>query len=412
MRYSPSLQWAICLTVLLSVAGFSMPAPVLTPLFLDTEKELFTALQGLDQVARVWWLGAVILLYPIGQLFGAPLFGRYSDKVGRKQILQFTLMGVAIGYLGMVVAIHTGNLWLLVISRLGAGFFNSNVAIAQAIAADISTPESKPRLFARINMALNLGWIIGPLSGGYAAYAWNDYSLPFVFGMSLALVNMLMITLWLPGIKPNAEQRQQAQARHLQTSRWALLKDAKLAPLFALTLFSYLAISMYFSYFNVYTVDVFDFGPREIAWSAVCISIPMMFGSWIGARLKARMKTSNLGMVGHGLMAAGMLTLPLMDTLEGFALTLLFTGVGMTISELATSLVVSNEASEAQQGEAMGMYRSVSMGSELAAVALGSVLIMVGVHWVFLAAGTFAAVAGYGFRMRRQAVARAKLSVA
>ncbi len=241
-----------------------MPAPVLTPLFLDTEKELFTALQGLDQVARVWWLGAVILLYPIGQLFGAPLFGRYSDRIGRKQVLQFTLLGVATGYLGMVVAIYTGSLWLLVISRLGAGFFNSNVAIAQAIAADISTPESKPRLFARINMALNLGWIIGPLSGGYAAYAWNDYSLPFVFGMSLALVNMLMITLWLPGIKPSAEQRQQAQARHLQTSRWALLKDAKLAPLFALTLFSYLAISMYFSYFNVYTVDVFDFGPRKL----------------------------------------------------------------------------------------------------------------------------------------------------
>lgn len=412
MRYSPSLQWAICLTVLLSVAGFSMPAPVLTPLFLDTEKDLFTALSGLDQVARIWWLGAVILLYPVGQLFGAPVFGRYSDKVGRKQVLLLTLTGVAIGYLGMIVAINTGDLWLLVLSRLGAGFFNSNVAIAQAIAADISTPETKPKLFSRINMALNLGWIVGPLTGGYAAYAWNDYSLPFIFGMMLVLVNLVMVAVWLPGIKPNAAEQQAASVRQQQSSRWALLMDTKLAPLFMLTLFSYMAISMYFSYFNVYTIDVFSFGPREIAWSAVCISIPMMFGSWLGARLKARMKTSVLGMIGHGLMAGGMLSLPLMTTLEGFAVTLLFTGVGMTISELATSLVVSNEVSDARQGEAMGMYRSVSMGSELGAIALGSVLIMLGIHWVFVVAGCFSGLVVYGFWLRKRSVAKAKLVLA
>lgn len=410
MRYSASLQWAICLTVLLSVAGFSMPAPVLTPVFLDTEKDLFTALSGLDQVARVWWLGVVILLYPIGQLLGGPVFGRWSDKVGRKQVLMLTLAGVAIGYLGMTLAIQTGSLWLLVISRLGAGFFNSNVAIAQAIAADISTPETKPKLFSRINIALNMGWVVGPLAGGYAAYAWDDYSLPFVFGMLIALVNMLMVAFWLPGYKPDARAREAAVERHQQNSRWALLKDRKLGPIYLLTLLSYTAIGLYFSYFNVYTIEVFSFGPREIAWSAVAISIPMMIGSWLGARLKRNSTTSRLGIWGHGLMAAGMLSLPLLDTLPGAALTLVITGISMTISELTTALAVSDQTSEARQGEAMGLYRSVSMGSELVAVGLGSVLIIFGVAWIYLAAGSISLLCAYGFVLRKRAVAKLALA--
>ena len=102
----------------------------------------------------------------------------------------------------------------------------------------------------------------------------------------------------------------------------------------------------------------------------------MMLGSWIGEQLARHWRGSSLGIVGHLVMAAGMLMFILPTQWWGLALTFIPAGIGMSLGELATSVAVSNRSHASQQGQAMGLYRGLAVGSEILAVVLGSLVLL------------------------------------
>lgn len=159
--------WVLVMTVTLAVAGFSLPSPVLAPLMLDPAQGMLTP-EASDWSRKVW-LGVIMGLYPLFQLLGAPWLGKLSDRHGRKPVLTLCLIGVLAGYVLMALGIAWRSLPLLLLSRVVEGFFNGDIAIVQAMAADMSTTRTKARNFARINIGMNLGWVLGPMIGGYAA---------------------------------------------------------------------------------------------------------------------------------------------------------------------------------------------------------------------------------------------------
>ena len=108
-------EWVLFITVLLAVAGFALPTPVITPMFMDDSQALLPA--ETSQSARIWWLMACIGLYPLGQMLGGPRLGRLSDRLGRKPVLSMALVGVAIGYGFMALAVWLEWLWLLLLAR-------------------------------------------------------------------------------------------------------------------------------------------------------------------------------------------------------------------------------------------------------------------------------------------------------
>ena len=164
--------WVLVMTVTLAVAGFSLPSPVLAPLMLDPAQGMLTP-QASDW-SRKLWLGVIMGLYPLFQLLGAPWLGKLSDRHGRKPVLTLCLVGVLAGYVLMALGIAWRSLPLLLLSRVVEGFFNGDIAIVQAMAADMSTTRTKARNFARINIGMNLGWVVGPMIGGYAAVVSGD----------------------------------------------------------------------------------------------------------------------------------------------------------------------------------------------------------------------------------------------
>ncbi|MNH22513.1 Major Facilitator Superfamily protein [compost metagenome] len=174
-----------------------------------------------------------------------------------------------------------------------------------------------------------------------------------------------------------------------------------LLPYFVLTLLSYGAVQLYFTYFNVWLVERLAWDPVQLAQAAVLVSVPMMLGSWIGERLARHWRGSSLGIVGHLVMAAGMLMFVLPTQWWGLALTFIPAGIGMSIGELATSVAVSNRSHPQQQGQAMGLYRGLAVGSEILAVVVGSVALLAGTEWPFYLAtlaGVGCALGFYGLR--------------
>ncbi|WP_429181256.1 MFS transporter [Aeromonas salmonicida] len=388
--------WVLVMTVILAIAGFSLPSPVLAPLMLDPAQGMLTP-QASDWSRKVW-LGVIMGLYPLFQLVGSPRLGRLSDRHGRKPILTVCLVGVLVGYALMALGIAWRSLPLLLLSRVVEGFFNGNIAIVQAMAADMSTTKTKTRNFAWINIGMNLGWVVGPMIGGYAAVVSGDYSLAAWLAVAMTLVNLLLV-LWLLPNKAPVSPSQQAPSL---SSRQLLLQPA-LLPYFVLTLLSYGAVQLYFTYFNVWLVERLAWDPAQLAQASVLVSLPMMAGSWLGARFAHHWRGSSLGVVGHLLMAAGMLLFILPSHWWGLTLTFIPAGIGMSLGVLAISVAISNRSHAEQQGQAMGLYRGLNVAGSILAVVVGSLALLAGTEWPFYLAalsGVVCAIGFYGLRKR------------
>ncbi|WP_088868475.1 MFS transporter [Aeromonas veronii] len=396
--------WVLVMTVTLAVAGFSLPSPVLAPLLLDPAHGMLTP-EASDWSRKVW-LGVIMGLYPLFQLLGSPWLGRLSDRYGRKPLLLLSLAGGLAGYALMALGIAWRSLPLLLLSRVVEGLCNGNIAIVQAMAADLAGKEHKARSFAWINIGMNLGWVVGPMIGGYAAVISGDYSLAAWLAVGMTLLNLLLVYWLIPYRPPVAATRQTATL----SSRQLLLQPA-LLPYFALTLISYGAVQLYFTYFNIWLVERLAWDPAQLAQAAVLVSLPMMAGSWLGSRISRHWRGSSLGIVGHLVMASGMLLFILPVHWWGLALTFVPAGIGMSLGELATSVAISNRSHPEQQGQAMGIYRALAVGSEILAVLLGSLVLLAGTEWPFYLATlcSLASAAGF-YLLRRRADRRQQLA--
>ena len=123
----PSLL-IIFLTVFIDLIGFGIVLPMLPAYAEHYGAEGFT-------------IGAIIGSYSLMQFFFAPFWGRLSDRIGRRPVILLSTAGSVVAYgLFSLSAGYTGQtgLWILLGSRMFAGFCGANVSVASAYIADIN----------------------------------------------------------------------------------------------------------------------------------------------------------------------------------------------------------------------------------------------------------------------------------
>ena len=182
----PSLL-VIFLTVFIDLVGFGIVLPQL-PLYATSYN------------ANGFELGFLMASFSVMQFLFAPWWGHLSDRFGRRPVLLISIAGSVVAYAGFALATRfTGAtaLWLIIATRLFAGFCGANITVAQAYIADITPPEQRSKRMGLIGMAFGLGFIFGPPIGGYSA-DWFGEGGPGWVASGLCALNLILAIFILP----------------------------------------------------------------------------------------------------------------------------------------------------------------------------------------------------------------------
>lgn len=152
MNRKPSI-FIIFLTVFIDLVGFGIVVPLLP---------LYTRDFGAQGII----IGIIFAAYSFMQFIFSPIWGRFSDRVGRRPILLMSTAGACVSYVifgfASGLANHAMALGLIILSRVLAGACGGNITVAQAYVADITPPEKRSKMMGIVGMAIGLGFVFGP----------------------------------------------------------------------------------------------------------------------------------------------------------------------------------------------------------------------------------------------------------
>jgi DHA1 family tetracycline resistance protein-like MFS transporter len=159
--------------------GTGMVIPIIPILFTDPSSPSFM-LPDTRSLA-ISYCGLITALFGLMQFIASPILGELSDVYGRKRLLTLGVATLAIAQMLFGFGIGIASLALLLVSRAIAGLAGANFSIAQAAIADVSEPHERAKNFGLIGAAFGIGFILGPLLGGWIAHLTGHASSPFWF---------------------------------------------------------------------------------------------------------------------------------------------------------------------------------------------------------------------------------------
>ncbi|MEM8963628.1 MAG: MFS transporter [Acidobacteriota bacterium] len=324
-------------TVFLDLLGFGLILPFL-PFWAET-----LGASGFE-------LGLLLTVYSAAQMIGAPLWGRLSDRFGRRPVLLTSIGGACIG---LILSGLAPNLVLLTIVRAGAGLFASSTSTAQAYAADVTDRSQRPKAMGMIGASIGLGFVVGPAMGA-ALQSLLDFSFAQAAftAAGLASINFLSAIFFLrePARHhpqtPNAEE----QGDGSTTKAWPVLVAIFLG------MFAFVSMETTFAY---YGGARFGLGTAGFGGVLAFVGLVLIIVQGGLIRPLAKLGVRRVAACGVALMGTALLLLPAAPTLGWTFLPLgvLAFGRGLTSPTLAT--ILSETAGTTAHGKALGTGQSV-----------------------------------------------------
>jgi multidrug resistance protein len=222
----------IFLTVFIDLLGFGIVIPLLPT---------YSKAYGADERA----LGILFTCFSGMQFLFAPIWGRLSDRIGRRPVLIGGLLGTALSY---VLFANAHGMAMLYVSRLLAGFFAANVGVAFAYIGDVTRPEERAKGMGMIGAAFGLGFTFGPPLGGIMS-TWH-LSLPGYVAAGLSVAAAIFGFLKLP--EPRVHSTSAGREFHAADVREALVdrRTGTLVLLNFLAIFAFTAFETMFVRFG------------------------------------------------------------------------------------------------------------------------------------------------------------------
>jgi DHA1 family tetracycline resistance protein-like MFS transporter len=357
-------------TIVLSGFGFGLVLPGF----------LFAA-QNLG--AAAWVAAAIVGLFSVGQFVSTTIWGRLSDRFGRKPLLAISLAGQAGSYLLMALA---EDLWLMAFARLMTGLTSGNMSVAMAYISDVTPPEKRAAGMGYVGGAISLGFIFGPMVGGLLGGADAQSASLFWPGMTAAVVcfvtflaTMIFLKESLPlekRVKPNDEKESGGLAAVKR-----VLSRPIIARMILVGFMVYLAQALFETIFPFWSEARFQWGPREVGYSFTYLGlvVGIVQGILVG-KLVPRFGEGKLVATGLLSYMTGLLIMTQAPVWQVMMLGITFTAGGGALFITTMTSVVSKQAGPREQGLVMGVYQSGSWMGRSVGPPMSGVLFELGIQ--------------------------------
>jgi len=308
-------------------------------------------------------VGLLMATYSFAQFVSAPLWGRLSDRAGRRPVLLLSLAGAAAAYVWLAFA---DALWMLFTARALGGLMAGNIAAAFAYMADITTKENRAKGMGLIGAAFGIGFILGPAVGGILAGPdplTADYRSPALAAAGLSLLALLLGLLRLPESLP-AEVRARMAALPPGRRLDQFLAALRLPGVGLLMLLGFLATFVFAGLettFAMWSRRAFGWGPEQNGWLFAYIGLmsAAIQGGLMG-RLAARFGEKNLLVQGAVALALGIGAIPFCTEVWHLLIAMAVAAYGFSVINPAYNSLISQQVPDTDQGGVMGVTRSAT----------------------------------------------------
>lgn len=319
-------------------------------------------------------IGLIGAAYPLGQFFGAPLVGRFSDRFGRKPLLLFSITGT---FLSLLMLGFAQSIAIIMISRFLDGLTGGNITVAQAYISDVTDEKSRAKGMGMIGAAFGLGFILGPASGGFLSQ-WG-YAVPAFVSASLSLINLFLITFLLPESLPKEKQvhhLSEAKRSHPLKGLTAAFAKPTAGPILGSIIVFSLSMSMFESVFSLFAKQRLDLSAQSTGFVLAYVGVLVAGIQGGGMGILTKRFPENV------LVRFALITLTL--SYVGWALSpnvavLMIVLVPLSISSGILSTLLRSSLSKAvpanETGEIMGISAAMESITRIVAPALGGWLI-------------------------------------
>ncbi|MCS7229432.1 MAG: MFS transporter [Candidatus Kryptonium sp.] len=330
----------IFLTVLIDLIGFGIVIPLL-PFY------------ALNFGAKSHQIGLLVSTFSLMQFIFNPIWGRISDKIGRRPVILISVFGSFVSYLIFAFA---NSLWLLFISRMLAGLMGANIATAQAYIADITPSNERAKWMGVVGAGFGIGFVVGPFLGGILSKF--GYNVPIFFASGLSLLNFILAYKFL--LEPQ-KHKSKTDGLNFSNSISQILQDKVLLFLYFTFFIITFGISINYVVFPLFTKDMFGFDASHngLLFGYVGMIGVLTQGYLIG-KLTKKFKEEKILITGTFLMAIGLLGMTFSSHFFEFLIFATFFTFGSGITTPSVLSLISMQAGTEIQGMTLGLGQSLS----------------------------------------------------
>lgn len=360
--------------------GFMMVLPILP----------FYALKLQASPEMIGWM---IASYSIAQLMAAPLWGRVSDRYGRRPALLIGLVASAIAYavFGLAEAV-----WLLFLSRIVQGAGGGTTGVAQAYVADTIAPANRARALGWLSAATSAGVVLGPAIGSLAARLGREA--PGFVAAALCLVNVVFAWKWLPESRRPTEADAGKARKPVWHPAWLALRHptAPVARLLWIYGIGMLAFSMMTSTTSLYLGAELGIDEHTIGFVFVYVGLlSFIMRSVVLGPIVDRVGEIWAMRTGTAVLSLGLLLYPVPRSFGLLALVIPLVAIGTALLFPATTSLMSRASEKHELGTTMGVAQAFSgLARVIAPLVATTAFQRLGHSWPFTLAGGFVALVG------------------
>jgi DHA1 family tetracycline resistance protein-like MFS transporter len=344
----------IFVTVFIDLLGFGIIIPLL-PFYAESF--------GASALA----IGLLGTSFSLMQFVFSPIWGRWSDRIGRKPIILVGLMGSCLSYLALALST---SLTLVFVARVIGGIAGANIPTAQAYIADVTTPENRARGMGMVGAAFGLGFIFGPAIGGILSRI--SPATPMWFASALCLANFVAAWLLLP--ESRSVTATTKRLGRMEAFRHAMSKPALLLVLSLFFLVT-LAFSGFEATFALFSEARFGYTSTTIGFvfAFIGVVLALVQGVLVGRVVKV-IGERRLISLAIGAVAIGLGLIPFVWNVPTLLGALAVLSAGMGFNNPSLTAMVSKLSGPDDQGGILGLASSLGSLGRVVGPAWGGYL--------------------------------------